>query len=120
MRRGAQLFSERLVVPVHGEDQVEGLEVFNLDLPRPQRRQVVTTLARMPLAALIRRRAGVVVVRAGGVDVDLVCQAQRRNAMAQHALGRGAAADVAHADEEDLIGAQYNSQKIWKKQAFCQ
>ena len=54
-----------------------------------------------------------VVVRAGRVHLYPRLQPQRAHLVAHDAIGGGAAADIAHADEEDAVGGhihQYGKQ----------
>jgi hypothetical protein len=59
----------------------------------------------MLLGALVGRLAHVVAMRAGRIHGDLCGQAGVGHQFFQHAVGGGAAADVAHADHEDADGA---------------
>lgn len=99
VRGRAHRLGERLVVPVHGEDEVVVLKVMLSQWPGSQRRQVVAAQGSMVLRAAVRGFARVKVVRAGRIDRDALSQARLREPMAHDTFGRGAAANIAHANE---------------------
>lgn len=94
---------QRQVVPVHGQDQVMAGKVGVLDLSRPQVRQVIAAPGSVGLRPGVRRLARVVVVGAGRIHPHLVRQTVVDDLLAEHAVGGGAATDVAHADKEDGV-----------------
>src|SRR5258706_74666 len=85
---------------IGGEDVIEALEIGGIGLPAAQRGKIVAAFGRMFDGAGIGRRADVIAVGAGGIDVDLAGQRAVRDHFAEHALGGGRAADIAHADEQ--------------------
>lgn len=91
------------VVHVHHQDEVVLAEVVIPDQPRPKIRQVVSALGGMGLCPLIRWAARVVVVRACRVDADPVSDALVNDLLAEDAVSRGTAADVAHADKKNRV-----------------
>ncbi|MDT4848935.1 hypothetical protein FQZ97_830420 [compost metagenome] len=98
--RRAALAGQREVVPVHGQDQVELVEVARGELARALGREVVAALRRVGLAAGVGRGADVVAVSARGVDQHPVAQPGLAHPGFKNAFRRRRAADVAHADEE--------------------
>ena len=98
-RRNAPQYLQ--VPAVHGEDQLEGLEIVRRYLARAQPAEIVAAAPRVLLRALIRRLADVVVVRPGRIDADLVGQARLTHQPPHDAVGGRRAADVAGADEEN-------------------
>src|SRR5688572_32969358 len=90
-REGAQ------VPAVHGEDEIEIVEVALPDLARTLRAQVVAPALRVVLGAIVRRLADVPVAEAGGLDAQLQACFFRQSS--KDRLGRGRATDIAGADE---------------------
>ncbi|EGL66226.1 protein tyrosine phosphatase [Agrobacterium sp. ATCC 31749] len=98
---GAQLKQVRQIVFVHGEDEVEGLEISprhlscplsgNIDAvsPRHGDRSRIGCVARMPAAG------------AGGINGDPVGHAFTIGEVSQNPFGKRRAADIAHADEKN-------------------
>jgi hypothetical protein len=74
------------VVAVHGQDQVEALEIAGLDDAGPQRVQVVTAALGRLAGAHIRRLADVIAGGARGVDLELQVGRLARGQRAQHTL----------------------------------
>ena len=85
------------------------VKVADTDLAGPQVGQVVTASRGVFLAAFVGRAATVVAVGAGRLHPDAGSQAAAFDALAKHAMRRGAAADVAHADEQDGVVAHASS-----------
>ena len=75
------------VAVIHGQDQVEALEVLHRHLARAQRRQVIATALGSQAGALIRRLADMPVTGAGGVHLYPLSQAGRLQTLPEHAFG---------------------------------
>ena len=96
---GRQPQQVRLVLPVHGEQQVEALEVRRPDLPAAQAGEVDAPRPRLGDAAAIGGVPGVPPGGAGGVDEHTLDPGVGEQPP-HHALGGRRPADVAEADEQ--------------------
>tara|TARA_R110000868_G_scaffold21214_2_gene88383 strand:- start:2639 stop:2950 length:312 start_codon:yes stop_codon:yes gene_type:complete len=91
-----------VVAPVHGEDVVEVVEILGPGLAAAQVRQVDAPAPGGVPGAVVRRRVDVPAAGAGGIGFDDGVQALPADQLAEYALGRGRAADVAKADEQNV------------------
>ena len=89
------------VPAVHGEDQIEGLEILRHDLACAQLAEIVAAPPRVLLRAGIGRLAGMIVVGPGRLDAHGSRQARIVHESPHDAIGRRRAADVAGADEQN-------------------
>jgi len=95
---GPQRLDIGKVLPIHREDQIERPEIRRIDLPGPKRRQIVAR----PPRGLAHPRIG----RLAQMPGAGACAVRRQRQPAppgeggRDRLGRGRAADVAEADEE--------------------
>jgi len=103
---------------IHGEDQVETLEIRPLDLACAQFPEVVAATQGMALGAVVRRFADVVVVGAGGIHFDQSLEARVARQAAQHAICGRRAADVAGADDQHRRFCAQNHAVRNKKMSF--
>ena len=101
-RSGRQAVETGQVVGVHGEQQVERVEVRWTHLPRTQVTDLDAVHAHASLRPCIGGFACMMVDGAG--TVRLQRQAPQARLVPDEALRHGTAADVPHADEEDLRG----------------
>jgi hypothetical protein len=76
-------------------------EIIAHDLPRSQVSKVIAPAHSVPLTAIIRWVAGVVVMRARRIDANLMFHPMLSDEMAKYAVCGRAAADIPHAEEED-------------------
>jgi hypothetical protein len=88
------------VAAVHGEDEVEAVEVGAPHLARDAGDVDAVPRAHLD-GARVRPVARVEVVGARGVDLEGACEAGRPREVDEDRLGQGRAADVARADEEE-------------------
>ena len=103
MLRRAQLGGLPQVAPVHHQHPVGMLEFVAPERPRAQVRQLVAALPRMLDAAAVGRFAGMPGFQPGRIDAQPMLQPERGDALAQHRMCGGAAADVAGADEDHML-----------------
>jgi hypothetical protein len=96
--RRARVFQLLEVPGVHGQQQVEAVEVRSPDLARTVARQIISAQLRVLRAAVVGRRAHVVVGRACRSDVHPVPESGLLQLVPQHGFRRRASADVAGAD----------------------
>ena len=111
------------VLLVHGEDQVETLEILGLDDARTQRLEVIAAPRARRARPRVGRLADVVAGGAGRIDLDGQLGRLARRERAQHRLGGRRAADVSETDEQDfhtgacecnlMIARLIPSRRVW-------
>src|SRR5690606_37795236 len=77
----------RQVVMVHGQNQIEIVEVIDTHLARAQWLKIIATAAGELTTAAIRRFTTMPVSRAGGVDMNPLLEAGRLDLMPKYRLG---------------------------------
>src|SRR6185295_11621430 len=97
----ADLFHESQVSAVHGQLQVEVLEIPRRHLARAQSRNVVAARIRVRYRATVRRLAGMEVVRSRRIGSNLVLQAVFQQELPENSLRGGRTADVSGADKKN-------------------
>ena len=98
------------------EEQFEidsaGTHAYHVGEP-PDKRAQQAALQRGFLGTRVGRMTGVVGDGSGRVDMNLVFQAGGGNHVPEHALGRGRAADVAHADKKNRDSGLVAHNIVW-------
>src|SRR5690606_3606900 len=97
--RGAQAYQ---VVMVHGQNQVKALKILRFTLTGTLGGEVIAAPRGSLAGASIRRLASMPLLGTRRVDDDARLQSRCTHAMTKHALGGWRAADITHADKQDL------------------
>src|SRR5262249_53868391 len=97
---GAQSLEDPQVPVVHREQQIEIREVFLRHLPRSQARNVVAAFFRMRDRAAVGRFPDVIVMRSGGIDLNV--QVFSFYQFLQYAFPRRGTANVPCANHQEL------------------
>ncbi len=100
--RFADIDQRREVVPIHGDDVVEVLEVLRAHLATAQVIDIDAAPAGGLAGALVRRASHVPGRDSGGVDLDHVAQPFILYQAPEYALGSRRSADVSKTHEQDL------------------
>ena len=105
-----EFYDVGVVLIVHGEDEVEGLEVIQAELPGVAA-DLVAALADGAGHAGVRGFAAVEADGARGVDLDAAGESGFFHDVAKDVFSGGGAADVSHADKEDV--GLFHELKMW-------
>jgi hypothetical protein len=95
----------REILVIHGENEVEALEIARLDDTRAQSVEVVTAPRGCRPHAWVGRLADVIARGAGRVHFESELGRLERSERAHHSFGRRRSTDISQADEQDPHGS---------------
>jgi hypothetical protein len=105
--RGRAALEGAQILPIHGENEIEMLEIPRLDHPGSQCREIIPAPGSRLARTLIWKLPDVVSGRAGGVDFQRDVRRLTGRDDAKHDLRGRRAADVPQTDEEDPHSGGY-------------